>query len=109
MWRTIILGIVLLVVGALENFLYSVNTDFRVRKSHLGVFCSSLLIGISWCYIVGMVSDNLTKFGLVMAYSVGFGLGDMCGLHFNKYIENLIKKYGIKMKKLRRRRTLRKK
>jgi uncharacterized protein YebE (UPF0316 family) len=109
MWRTIILGIILLFVGALENFLYSINTDFRVRKSKLGVFFSSLIIGISWCYIVGTVSDNLTKFGLILAYSIGFGIGDMLGIHFNSYIEKLIKKYDLKIKRFKRRRVLRKK
>ena len=109
MWGTILLGLILLVVGALENFLYSINTDFRVRKSRWGVFFSSFIIGISWCYLVGTVADNLTKIGLVLSYSVGFGIGDILGIYFNTYIEKLIKKYGLKIKRLRRHRHLRKK
>lgn len=109
MWRTILLGIILFSVGALENFLYSINTDFRVRKSKIGVFCSSLIIGISWCYIVGTVSDNLTKFELILAYSTGFGFGDVLGIHFNSYVEKLVRKYDLKIKRFRRRKMLRKK
>jgi uncharacterized protein YebE (UPF0316 family) len=109
MWRTILLGVGLLLVGALENFLYSINTDFRVRKSKLGVFFTSLIIGISWCYIVGTVSDNLTRFELILSYSIGFGLGDMLGIHFNSYVEKLVRKYDLKIKRFKRRKMLRKK
>ena len=87
----------------------SINTDFRVRKSKWGCFVSSLIIAITWCYIVGMIAENLTKLELVLVYSVGYAYGDVLGLHFNKYIEKIINLYGRRFKRKHKRVMKRKK
>lgn len=105
------LAFTLFTVGILENFLASLNTGLRVRRSNWGCFITSVIIALTWCYIVGTVADNLTKVGLVIIYSIGYGIGDVFGLRFTEYLEHLAKNYGIKLKKWRSRytRTVRRK
>jgi len=105
----ILIAISLFFVGILENFLVSINTDFRIQKSRWGCFITSFIIAVTWCYIVGTVTENLTIFWLIAIYSLGYGVGDVLGLHFNKYLEHIVKKYNLKLRKLHRQRIRKKK
>ena len=105
----ILIAISLFLVGILENFLISINTDFRIQKSRWGCFTTSFVIAVTWCYIVGTVTENLTVLWLIVIYSMGYGVGDVLGLHFNKYLENIVKKYNLKLRKFRRHKLTRKK
>lgn len=100
-----VLATVLFLVGILENFLASLNTGLRVRRSNWGCFITSVIIAITWCYIVGTVADNLTKVGLVIIYSIGYGIGDVFGLKFTEYLEHLAKEYGCRLKRWKTRYT----
>jgi uncharacterized protein YebE (UPF0316 family) len=83
-------------VGVLECFLSSLRYKFLQRNKKVLCFSTSFIYNIIYIYILAMVLKNLNIFYIVIAYSIGYGLGDVLAITFDNYLVVLAKLNGKK-------------
>lgn len=89
-------------VGILENFIASINTQFRIQRNTKGCVASGFIMVIIWCYVVDSVANDLKNVGLIITYAIGYSYGEVLALQFSDHLYGLAKKVGIKLKRKKR-------
>lgn len=89
-------------VGILENFIASINTQFRIQRSVTGCVVSGFIMVIIWCYVVDSVASDLRNIGLIVTYAIGYSYGEVLALKFSDHLYKLAKRVGIRLTKKKR-------
>lgn len=64
----------------------AINTFFITQLNWIGIFITSFLISLLWCFNVSKISLSTTNQKFI--YSLGAGLGAIIGLYFIRTILN---------------------
>lgn len=86
-------------VGIVECFLASLRMKFLQRNKKILCFSTAFIYNIVYIYILAMVLKNLNIFYIVLAYSIGYGLGDILAITFDSYLVKIAKLHGKKWKR----------
>lgn len=62
----------------------AINTFFITQMNWIGIFITSFMISLLWCFNVAKISLSSTKYKLI--YSLGAGCGAISGLYLIKII-----------------------
>lgn len=87
---------------------WSLQTKSLVKDKMLNTFLFTFSSVVIWFYIVSKVAENVNNIWLMMAYSIGCGLGGCITIKIDAYIDKLAKARLWKRKK-RTHRTIKKK
>ena len=96
-------------LGLIECFCLALNTKFVVRNKRILSFITSFINIMIWAYIVTMTVENMGNFFIIATYGIGFGIGDVLAIQFDKYLDIIVKLKGLKFKKRKKTKRERKK
>lgn len=86
-------------IGLLECFLLALNTKLLQKNRKILCFIVSFFSIYIWYYVIASVVDNLHKWYIILPYAIGYALGDVLAIMFDKYLELLAKIKGVTLKK----------
>jgi uncharacterized protein YebE (UPF0316 family) len=89
-------------VGFIECFCSTLNTKFVVRNNRLLSFLTAFLNILIWAYVVALTVENIKNFSIIVIYAIGFGIGVLFAIQFDKYLDKIAKFKGLKLKKKKR-------
>jgi len=104
----IILSIIFFIVGVLEMLFWALQTKSLIKDKMLHTFIFTFVSVVIWFYVVSKVAENVNNLWLMVAYSVGCGLGACVTIKIDSYIDKIAKARLWKRKK-KIRRVIRKK
>lgn len=85
--------------GILECFLSSIRYKFLQKNKKVLCFSTSFIFNIVYIYVLAMVLKNLNMFYIILAYTLGYALGDVLAITFNAYLEKVARINGKRWKR----------
>jgi len=96
-------------VGFIECFCSTLNTKFVVRNKRILSFITSFINILIWAYVVALTVENIKNFSVIAVYGIGFGIGVIVAIQFDKYLDRIATFKGLRIKKKKKRARARKK